>query len=320
MRGATEPCSLTINVSVNSNRLDVFFNTIKSVVKGQEHNVKLLLAGFFSRGHVLLEGIPGTGKTTLSLAFSKLLGLEFKRIQGTGDMLPADITGAFVPQKNDGKLVFLKGPIFTDVLLVDEINRMNPRTQSALLEAMEERQVTVEGKTYALSSLFFVIATQNPSESYGTFPLPASQLDRFMMRIQINRVSEDVERKILRDEHLRDKIKDLEAIFKREEVYRMINDAGRVKIGAEIEDYLIFLARAIRSHPVFLDELSTRALLHLRDAARAFAYIEGRDYVIPFDVKNVLEPVILHRIGLHLTYQDKKKLLDEIKESVEPPI
>jgi len=301
-------------------KIKKFLTAIRSIVKGQDENVKLLLVGFLARGHVLLEGIPGTGKTTLSLAFSRLLGLDFKRIQGTSDMLPADITGAFVPHGKNSEYVFLKGPVFSDVLLVDEINRMNPRTQSALLEAMEERQVTVEGNTYPLSHLFFVIATQNPSESYGTFPLPASQLDRFMIRVEIRRVAEEVEREILREGRLREKITEFEPVFDREELSDIIELLRRIKVDEDVENYLLSLAKAIRMNPAFENELSTRALLHIVEAARALAFIEGRDFIIPDDIKFLLSPLVLHRIGFNMSYKDKEKLLDEIKASVEPPV
>jgi len=305
---------------VYNTKIKRFLTSINNIVKGQEENIKLLLTGFLARGHVLLEGIPGTGKTTLSLAFSKLLGLEFKRIQGTSDMLPADITGAFVPDPSNLGYTFLKGPIFSDILLVDEINRMNPRTQSALLEAMEERQVTVEGNTYPLSPLFFVIATQNPSESYGTFPLPASQLDRFMMRLEIRRVSEEVEKEILREGRLREKIFELNPVFEKEELLDIMGSLRKVKVDEDIENYLLSLAKAIRKDPAFKDKLSTRALLHIVESARALAFIEGRDFVVPDDIKFLLDPLVLHRIGFNMSYKDKKKLLDEIKVSVEPPI
>ncbi len=306
--------------TVYKSKIELFFKSISKVIKGHEGNIKLLFAAFLSRGHVLLEGLPGMGKTTLSLAFAKLLGLEFKRIQGTSDMLPADIIGAFIPQGENGEMVFLKGPVFCDVLLVDEINRMNPRTQSALLEAMEERHVTVEGHTYPLSPLFFVIATQNPVESYGTFPLPASQLDRFMLRIQINRVPEEIERQLLREGDIRKKIDSLSPVFNKEELFKMIDEAKKVKVSRDIEDYILALGRAVRSHPVFSSELSTRALLHLVEIAKSIAYIEGRDYVVPDDVKASFKPLVIHRIGLQMILQDREKLLDEIKSSVEPPL
>lgn len=301
-----------------NNKLRLLFKTIRKVIKGQEDNVKLLLSSFLARGHVLLEGIPGTGKTTLSLAFARLLGIEFKRIQGTSDMLPADITGAFVPDNRGMK--FLKGPVFTDVLLVDEINRMNPRTQSALLEAMEERQVTVEGRTYKLSPLFFVIATQNPLDSYGTFPLPVSQLDRFMLKVQINRVSESIEREIVREGYLRERVENLESIFTKEELLKMIDNVKDVSIDSKIENYVFDFVRDLRRHPLFSNTLSTRSILHVMSVAKAFAFIEGRNYVIPDDVKTIMGPVVLHRIGLDMSYAEKEKILDEIKKSLEPPI
>ena len=297
-----------------------FFESISSVVKGQTSSIELILVSFLARGHVLLEGIPGTGKTTLSLAFARLLGLDFNRIQGTSDMLPADITGAYVPRKSNAEYVFLKGPVFTDILLVDEINRMNPRTQSALLEAMEERQVTVEGKTYRLSPLFFVIATQNPSESYGTFPLPASQLDRFMMRIEINRVSEKVEMEILKEGRLREKIGLLSPIFGKGELMDMVEEIKRVMVSEEVRSYLLSLAREVRLHPAFSNELSTRALLHILDAAKALGFIKDRNFVVPDDIKTVFTPLVLHRIGFSMSFKDKEKLVDEIKNSVEPPL
>lgn len=301
-------------------RFSRFFREYEKVVKGQERTGVLILSAFLAGGHVLLEGMPGTGKTTIALTISRLLGLEFRRIQGTSDILPADITGAYIPGDVKKGVILLKGPIFTDLLLVDEINRMNPRTQSALLEAMEERQVTIEGRTHKLSPLFFVIATQNPLESHGTFPLPASELDRFMIKIDIGLVDESLEREIIKEQSTRNKIKKLSPVFDRQSLDLLIIERKKVYVSGEIEDYIFSLAKSIRKHPVFLNALSTRAVIHLYEMTRAFAYVMGRDYVVPDDVREVLENVILHRVGLHIPYHEKKKILDEIRRSVKAPL
>ncbi len=301
-------------------RFSLFFQKYEDIVKGQRKAGILILSAFLSRGHVLLEGMPGTGKTTLAVTISRLLGLSFGRLQGTSDVLPADITGAYVPDREKGGFVLLKGPIFSDILLVDEINRMNPRTQSALLEAMEEHQVTIEGKTHELSPLFFVIATQNPLESHGTFPLPASELDRFMVRIDVNPVDEGTEREIVRGGDVRGKITYLTPIFNKDTIFSLIEGRKKVSVSKDIEDYIFRIASSIRKHPVFSHALSTRAIIHLYEISKAHAFVMGRDYVIPDDVKTVLDNVVLHRIALHLPYSEKKKILDEIKRSVEPPL
>ncbi len=301
-------------------RFKRFFQEYEDIVKGQEKAGILILSAFLSEGHVLLEGLPGTGKTTLALTICKLLGLNFGRLQGTSDVLPADITGAYIPDREGRGFVLLKGPIFSDILLVDEINRMNPRTQSALLEAMEERQVTIEGRTHHLSPFFFVIATQNPLESHGTFPLPASELDRFMVRIDINPVNEVLEREIVRGQDTRAKIKKLSPLFDKDTVSSFVKESRRVYVDSQIEDYIFRLAEGIRRHPVFSNALSTRGIIHLYRMSRAHAYVMGRDFVVPDDVKSVIDNVVLHRVALHLPYSEKKKILDEIKKSVKAPL
>ncbi len=301
-------------------RFKGFIENFNRVVKGQEQSLVLMLSAFFSHGHVLLEGLPGTGKTTIALTMSRLLGLDFRRLQGTSDILPADITGAYIPDRAGKGFVFLKGPVFADILLVDEINRMNPRTQSALLEAMEEGQVTVEGNTHKLSEFFFVIATQNPLESHGTFPLPASELDRFMVRVEVELVGEDQEREIIRDGNARSRILELKPMFSRDELSAFMAYVKNIRVSEDIENYIFSLVRNIRIHPVFSGSFSTRALIHLYEMSRAHAFVMGREYVTPDDVKSVFNSVVLHRIALHLSYSEKKKILDEIKKSTETPL
>lgn len=252
-----------------------------------------LLAG----GHLLIEDLPGVGKTTLAQLLAKMLGLDFQRLQFTSDMLPAEIIGAAIYDKNQGKFDFHRGPIFTQLLLADEINRATPRAQSALLEAMEERQVTAEGQTYTLPDPFFVIATQNPRDQFGTFELPESQLDRFLMRISIGYPDAASERELLSGENRRHLLQELMPVFDVERLRVIQSQVTRQVSSPALIDYVQQLLAYSRQHSEFNHGLSPRAGLGLLQAAKAWALIEGRNHVIPEDVQAVLDAVTSHRLG-----------------------
>ena len=266
------------------------------IILGKEGQIRLSLACLLARGHLLIEDLPGVGKTTLAHVLAKSLGLHFQRIQFTSDMLPADILGVAVYERDGGGFKFHPGPIFAQVILADEVNRATPKTQSALLEAMEEHQVTAEGETRKLPEPFFVIATQNPSESVGTFPLPESQLDRFLMRIELGYPDHDAERALLAGVDRRDLLATLEPCMSPAELVELQENAQAVHVAPALLDYVQAIVEHTRRAPDFAAGLSPRAALALVHSARAWALIEGRDKVIPEDVQAVLPGVATHRL------------------------
>ncbi len=266
------------------------------VILGKEIQVRLSLACLLARGHLLIEDLPGVGKTTLAHVLARSLGLQFQRIQFTSDMLPADIIGVSVYERETGGFKFHPGPIFAQVILADEVNRATPKTQSALLEAMEEHQVTAEGETRKLPHPFFVIATQNPSEHVGTFPLPESQLDRFLMRIELGYPDREAERALLSGVDRRDLLASLEPCLSPGELLEQQENVQRVHVAPALLDYVQAIVEHTRRSPEFIDGLSPRAALALVHSARAWALIEGRDQVIPEDVQAVLPGVAAHRL------------------------
>ena len=266
------------------------------IILGKENQIRLALACLLARGHLLIEDLPGVGKTTLAHVLAKSLGLQFQRIQFTSDMLPADIIGVAVYERESGGFRFYPGPIFAQVILADEVNRATPKTQSALLEAMEEHQVTADGETRPLPEPFFVIATQNPSESVGTFPLPESQLDRFLMRIELGYPGHDAERALLTGVDRRDLLATLEPSLSPGELVALQGEVRAVHVAPALLDYVQALVEHTRRSPDFAAGLSPRAALGLVHSARAWALIEGRDKVIPEDVQAVLPGVATHRL------------------------
>ena len=269
---------------------------VGQIVVGKEVQIRQALTCLLAGGHLLIEDVPGVGKTTLAHALAISLGLRFNRIQFTSDLLPADVSGISIYEREKNGFVFHPGPIFTQVLLADEINRATPKTQSGLLEAMEERQVSADGVTRALPEPFFVIATQNPAHQVGTFPLPESQLDRFLMCLSLGYPDPAAERALLMGEDRRSMLKALPAAMTAGELATAQQGLRAIHASAALIDYVQALAQASRQNGVFAEGLSPRAAIALLQAARAWAALEGRDHVIPEDVQAVLVPVCAHRL------------------------
>ncbi|MBI4741063.1 MAG: AAA family ATPase [Betaproteobacteria bacterium] len=268
------------------------------VILGKDAQIRLALTCLLAHGHLLIEDLPGVGKTTLAQTLARLLGLQFSRIQFTSDMLPADIIGVSIFERERSRFKFLPGPIFSQVVLADEINRATPKTQSALLEAMEERQVTAEGETRPLPDPFFVIATQNPSQQIGTFALPESQLDRFLVRVELGYPDRAAERALLEGGGRREQLETLAACLSPEQLAPLQRQAAAVHTSPALLDYVQALIEATRGSPHFVHGLSPRAALSLLAAARAWAFVDGRDMVLPEDVQAVLPGVACHRLRL----------------------
>ncbi|MCL7487150.1 MAG: MoxR family ATPase [Desulfobulbaceae bacterium] len=275
---------------------DRIVSQVGRVILGKKEQIQTALCCLLAQGHLLIEDIPGIGKTTLAKVLAESLGLEFRRIQCTSDMLPGDILGVSVFEQKTGSFKFHPGPIFTQVLLSDEINRATPKTQSALLEAMEEDQVTIEGETRALAKPFFVIATQNPLEQAGTFPLPESQLDRFLIRIELGYPDRASEQNLLRGGGTKHLMEEIKSLVSPQEVVSFQKLVAAVHVSDALVDYVQNLIDYTRSSPVFHVGLSPRAGLALLRAARSWAFIHGRDFVLPEDVQKVLPYVVGHRL------------------------
>ena len=285
-----------MSLSATATRLE---NAICSVVRGQPEVVRRVLACMISGGHVLLEDFPGTGKTTLAKAISKAIsGAVFKRVQFTPDLLPSDILGVSILDPRTQEFKFHPGPVFTDILLADEINRASPRTQSALLEAMGERQATIEGLRHELDGLFFVIATQNPVEFRGTYPLPEAQMDRFAMQCSLGYVSAAEEAAILADQTESHPVDLLEPVATREEIVDLMSAARKVRFSAELRHYVVALVGATRGHPSVQLAASPRASLALMKVSQALAVFQGKDFVSPELIQSVAADVIAHRMVL----------------------
>lgn len=285
---------------------------LQSCLHGKEKAVILSLISIFSKGHILIEDLPGLGKTSLAIALSRALDLSFGRIQCTNDLLPSDITGLSIYNKNSGEFEFKAGPIFNNIILVDEINRATPKTQSALLEAMAEEQVTVDGITHRLPKPFFVIATQNPIEFYGTFPLPEGQLDRFMLKISIGYPSYKAEKEILTKGSVREDLYKLESVIDKEEILNIQKEIRQIYISDKLINWIMDFIEATRKDGRILLGLSTRAGLALTYTAKTNAYFKDRDFVAPEDVIDMIYYVAPHRIIL----KDETLLKEEVILSI----
>ena len=277
--------------------LDAILSVANSIVLGKEHVIRLALACLFARGHLLIEDLPGVGKTTLSHVLANILGLSYQRIQFTSDLLPADILGVSIYNRETNSFSFHPGPVFNQVILADEVNRATPRTQSALLEAMEEQQVTVEGETRKLPEPFFVIATQNPSNQVGTFPLPESQLDRFMMRIELGFPDADAERELLLGSDRRKLLAETRPVITPQRLVYLQHLVDQVHASDAILDYLQDLLDYSRKSSDFVNGLSPRAGLAILHCSRAWALMEGRNHIVPEDIQIILPSVVNHRLN-----------------------
>ncbi|MDR2220653.1 MAG: MoxR family ATPase [Methylobacillus sp.] len=286
------------------------------IILGKEHQLRLALACILARGHLLIEDLPGMGKTILAHVIARVLGLEFRRVQFTSDLLPVDILGVSVYDRNEATFTFHPGPVFTNVLLADEINRATPKTQSALLEVMEERQTTIEGETRTLPSPFFVIATQNPATHVGTFPLPESQLDRFLMRMDIGYPDARSERNLLMSQGGRENFAELRPVINADLLIKLQSAAQDIHVSDALLDYLQALLEHTRQSARFTNGLSPRAGLALKQCAQAWALMQGRDFVAPEDVQAVFPGVAGHRLHVVSASDAGKNWADEILRSV----
>ena len=297
---------------------------IQKVIIGKDEVINLTLVAVFCEGHLLLEDVPGIGKTTLARALATSLGCTFRRIQFTPDLLPSDVTGLYWFNQKEQTFEFRPGPVISQIVLADEINRATPRTQSALLEAMQERQITVDGVTHPLPRPFLVMATQNPVELEGTFPLPEAQIDRFLLRIAIGYPSQKEENAILERFSIENPLPALQAVTNPQEILQLLEERRRVRVEESVRDYVVRVARATREHPEIELGASPRASLALYCASQAWAAIQGRNYVLPDDVKLLAPHVLTHRLMIspqaQLRGRQPQELVADIVESVPVPV
>jgi len=308
-------------------RIDLLQTAIERVIRGKPEAVRLAIVTLLAGGHLLVEDVPGVGKTTLAHALARALDCSFQRVQFTSDLLPSDVIGLSVYNQHDGMFEWKPGPIFASVVLADEINRTTPKTQSALLEAMAERQVTVEGVTHALPQPFIVIATQNPIEHHGTYPLPESQLDRFMLRLRVGYPSADDEKQILRDREHAEPLDEVQPVMSGQDVLELQAAVSEVSVDDAIVDYLMRIVTATRSSEMLDLGVSPRGTLALFRAAQALALTEDRIYCIPDDVKRLVIPVFAHRLTVSSRYssamrrsEEAEAVLREIMKTVSVPL
>ena len=315
-------------IGCGRNRLDFalcqeIVENVSHVIVGKQHTIRLLLVALLSDGHVLLEDVPGLGKTLIAKSLARSIGASFKRVQFTPDLLPGDITGFNVYNQQTGQFSFQPGPVMTHILLADEINRTIPRTQSSLLESMEERQVTVDGKTYPLPHPFFVMATQNPIELEGTFPLPEAQVDRFLLKIALGYPEEQEEIAILERFRAEDPLTELNPVARPDQVAEMQSRRKNIHVSEPVRQYITQIVRATREHPALRLGASPRGSLGLMRAGQALAALEGRDFLLPDDIKTLVVPVLAHRLILReeerLRGETPEHLLESILSHVPVP-
>src|SRR5699024_9917785 len=305
------------------NKVTQILEEVSKVVKGKEEQLKKVLMTILAEGHILLEDVPGVGKTTIALAFSKVLGIDFNRIQFTPDVVPSDIIGFTLYDRERGKFVFQEGAVMSNLILADEINRTSSRTQAALLEAMEEKKVTIDGKTYPLPEPFNVIATQNPIGSFGTQALPQSQLDRFMMKISIGYPDFQSQVDLLKDRQTAQPLDNVVDVVTKEQLLQMKEEVKQVHIAEEILHYITHLTEATRNHAHIIQGVSPRGALALSRVAKAKAYIDRRTFVTPEDVIDLFIETCQHRIILdqkaQVKYENDRALLEEILATIKTP-
>ena len=301
--------------------------TLRTIIRGKDEVVRMALVAIFARGHLLIEGVPGVGKTTLGHAVARALAVGFQRVQFTSDMLPSDVLGISIYSAAEQKFEFKRGPVFTNVLLADEINRTTPKTQSALLEAMNENQVTVDGHSYALPQPFLVIATQNPVEHHGTYPLPESQMDRFLLRARMSYPDAAAEREVLRSQAGAARLEDVRSVLSGEDVLAMQEEVQAVRVDDSLVDYALRIVQKTRESEHLSLGVSPRGSLMLYRAAQANAFLDGRTFCTPEDFKTLTVPVFAHRVVVNARYsstlrksEQSDAVLRDLVESVPVPI
>ncbi len=305
-----------MNINLFTQCRDRVVENCSKVIVGKDETIGLVLTCFICSGHVLLEDVPGTGKTMLLRSFAKTIGGDFKRIQFTPDLLPSDLTGIQFYNQKSGEFQFRPGPLFSNIVLADEINRATPRTQSSLLEAMEERQISVDGQTTKLEEPFMVMATQNPLESYGTFPLPEAQIDRFFMRLKLGYMTREQELSVIARKSTIDIVDSLECVISKEEIEEMKRTYHEVTMSEDVSNYLMDIIERTRTESRFVTGVSTRGAIALYKAAQVTAALNGRDYVLPEDIRFVAPHVLSHRVASATTRSSDtetyiRKILDE---------
>ena len=300
------------------------FNNISQVIKGQSGSIRKLLAAFFTGGHVLLEDVPGTGKTTMAKALARSINAGYQRIQFTPDLLPTDILGVSIYNPRDQKFSFHDGPVFTNILLADEINRASPRTQSALLEAMAESQVSIDGQLRPLEKLFFVIATQNPGDFHGTYPLPEAQMDRFAMRFSLGYVEHEEEINILTEQNIIHPLNKITSVVNKEDVISLKDQISRIRISEDLKDYIVRIIRATRDEEGIINGASPRASLALMKTAQALALFDGLEFITPDHIQEIALPVISHRLKLdskaYFSGKTAEDIVNNILHSIPAPV